>query len=84
MSGNPFWLKWSSDDVIHDLLLCFRGRIQFFYPKTGQIIEFSQWHNILQLACEFTAETQQKIILEILAKKINYTSVENNEDDKTL
>lgn len=39
------------------------------YPKAGEIIEFSQLHNILQLACEFAAETQQKIILEILTKK---------------
>lgn len=39
------------------------------YPKAGEITEFSQWHNILQPACEFTTETQQKIILEILTKR---------------
>lgn len=34
------------------------------YAKAGEIIESSQWYSIEQLACECSAETQQRIILE--------------------
>lgn len=40
------------------------------YAKAGEIIEFSQLYSIEQLACECSAETQQKIILEGFKKML--------------
>lgn len=40
------------------------------YAKAREIIEFSQFYSIGQLACECSAETQQKIILDFLKNQL--------------